>query len=180
MKPLILIDVDGVLNPDFSAKTRKHLVWHKGWVIVHADVDGYTYRLTLNPEHGDWLKTLAAETGAELAWGSTWENYANTHIGPVLGLPELPWAPAPRGSKAHGVIPWTQGRPFVWFDDDPLVKRDCSGVDQPHLIVEVDERAGLTQAHVEQARDWLKARDWTLLGCTPPDSGSVPKYFNCP
>jgi hypothetical protein len=108
------------------------------------------------------LLNLAEETGAELAWGTTWEHDANTFVGPVIGLPELPVEPLKRvnglrDTKPAGVVPWTLGRPFVWFDDDLTVPGDClalAGV-QPHLVIPVDESTGLTDEHMAAARDWL-------------------------
>jgi hypothetical protein len=157
-RPLILVDVDGVLNPTFSAKVRKHRVYHDGWMTRWADTGGHRFRLDLNPEHGPMLWKLAEETGAELAWGTTWEEYANPCVGRLLGLPELRWAPVRNGDhKADTLVPWTEGRPFVWFDDEPDAADVCARLAsaQPHLVVTVDEFTGLTQEHISVARSWL-------------------------
>lgn len=156
--PLVLIDVDGVLNVAASAKVRKRLVYHEGWIQKRVDAGGLVFRLCVNPASGGWLRKLAAETGAELAWGTTWEEYANLCVGPLIGLPPLRHAVVRDGGhKADGIEPWTQGRPFVWFDDEPdaaEVTARLAGT-QPHLVVYVDERTGLTEAHVTEAREWL-------------------------
>lgn len=164
MRPLILVDVDGVLNPSFSAKTRRYLEYHEGWKTCYANPMGTEFRLFLNPAHGRWLLDLAQETGAELAWGTTWEHYANKHIGPRIGLPGLPVAPMPKAyktgglyHKAQGFVPWTAGRPFCWLDDEPdagEVTAKLAG-SQPHKVIYVDEHTGLTQGHISQAREWL-------------------------
>lgn len=150
-KPLILIDVDGVLNLLFSHRDPVTLVT----VDARPFNDSRTFTLLLDPVHGGWLLRLAAETGGELAWGSTWENHANDWVGPRIGLPHLPAAPVSQRQK-RSVIPWTAGRRFVWFDDDPAVKAaaDTDAV-QPHLVILVDERTGLTEEHVAAAREWL-------------------------
>ena len=72
-----------------------------------------------------------------MAWGTAWEEDANLSIGPAIGLLRLPVAPTPGGprgtelyeafgprflAKAEGFVPWTQGRPFVWFEDEPEEK----------------------------------------------------------
>lgn len=81
-------------------------------------ITGERLGLTLNPAHGRLLRVLAGAAGAELAWATTWEDLANRYIGPVLGLPELPVVlPCEYGAKAGTVVPWTNGRPWVWFDD---------------------------------------------------------------
>lgn len=157
-RPLVLLDVDGVLNPSFSSKTRRRLAYHDGWVQRRVDVGGLTFRLFVNPEHGRWLRLLAIETGAELAWGTTWEEYANPCVGPLLCLPSLRHAVVRDGvHKADGIVPFTAGRPFVWFDDEPDAGEAAARLagDQPHLVVYVDEHTGLTEEHVTVARDWL-------------------------
>lgn len=46
--------------------------------------------VALNPAHGPMLLRFAAEHGVELVWATTWTDDANTMIGPLLELPELP------------------------------------------------------------------------------------------
>ena len=156
MRPLVLIDVDGVLNPSFSARTRKHLAYHDDWIRRRGYSRGEEYRLFLNPAHGKWLKDLSRETGAELAWATTWEECANSQVGRWLKLPPLEWAPAPVRRKQDGVIPWTSGRPFAWFDDElSLAEKVRQRTDQPHKVIWVPEGTGLTREHIGYARDWL-------------------------
>ena len=154
-RPLVLIDVDGVLNP---------LVRHSpgpGWLERILLVQGSLFLVHLNPAHGPALLSLAAETGAELAWGTTWEEDANLQISPLIGLPELPVAPANSGChKADGIVPWTRGRPFVWLDDAPEAAEEAGRLAgaQAHLVVAVDPDIGLADRHLALARDWLLAR----------------------
>jgi len=156
----MLVDVDGVLNVITSAKERRRLCHYEGWRQKRVDAGGLSYRLTVNPAHGPMLLRLAAETGSELAWGTTWEEYANLCVGPLVGLPELPVCPVVRfPHKADGIVPWTGGRPFVWFDDEPdaaEVTARLAGA-QAHLVVAVDEREGLAGRHIDAAREWLLA-----------------------
>lgn len=153
-RPYILVDVDGVLNA-ISCWKVSSCDCHAGWVRTKA----LGFQLLLNPAHGPALLALASETGAELAWGSTWEGLANEHIGPVIGLPELPWARMPSGHYAHkadGFVPWVTGRPFVWFDDEPDAPAAAAALAcQPHLVITVDEATGLTAEHIAAARLWL-------------------------
>src|SRR5580765_2713665 len=60
--PLVLIDVDGVLNPTFSAAQRRRLAYHHGWLQRRAYVDGLALRVFVNPAHGAMLRRLARET----------------------------------------------------------------------------------------------------------------------
>jgi hypothetical protein len=162
IRPAILLDVDGVLNPDR---------WQLGFRGHHAVVDGEAYTVRLNPEHGEWLKGLAEDCNAELMWATFWNEHANTHIGPRLGLPRLPVVEIDEtileipGSlsdreaewKSACVASWVDVRPIVWFDDAEGLEEKV--LLQPqigrHLIVPVDGRRGLTWAHVETARKWL-------------------------
>ncbi|MFD0656319.1 HAD domain-containing protein [Thermocatellispora tengchongensis] len=139
-------------------------------------MDGQVYRVQLNTAHGPALLRLAEETGAELVWATTWEHAANEWIGPRIGLPELPviemplpglpGGPPPSGYgemfKTPHVAAYVGGRPFVWFDDhtwepDEAYLRDRPGIGE-FLLVRVDARAGLTEADLAGAREWLSAR----------------------
>jgi hypothetical protein len=159
-RPLVLVDVDGVLNP-----ARSRALGYRGHWVFPA---GLPHRLLLNPSHGPMLTELAEAGGAELVWASYWRNRANTWVAPRVGLPSLRFVPIPRrgspgtraslGSwKACHVAVWAGQRPFVWFEDDPdaaigLARRPGLG---QHLLVKVDPVTGLTDSHVEQARAWL-------------------------
>lgn len=161
-RPLVLLDVDGVLNPArrHSLRLRQH----------ECVLDGQTYRILLNARHGPKLTDLARDTGAELAWATTWEQHANVEIGPRIGLPPLPVItvngdPGTRAGehfKTRHVAEYVAGRPFVWFDDnlgtpDWQYLKDHPGVED-FLLVEVDPRTGLSDRHLAQAREWLAAR----------------------
>jgi hypothetical protein len=69
-------------------------------------------RVWLNPEHGRALLGL----GYELCWATTWMSDANTWIGPVLGLPELPFVEfgdallAERPDGIHHMVEITDGQ----------------------------------------------------------------------
>ncbi|GAA2258023.1 hypothetical protein GCM10010232_55270 [Streptomyces amakusaensis] len=154
-KPLLFLDVDGVLNP-----ADPH---------PRADFDAHTllgFRVLLSPRHGDWLHELAQVY--ELCWATTWEEDANTHIAPALGLPPLPvvrfagYRPQPgdprvplmelfSGAKWAPLLRHADGRPFAWLDDvmpfrlvrNSLVRRD-------RLLLRVDGRQGLERHHVDR------------------------------
>jgi len=158
--PLVLVDVDGVLNP-----ARSHAPGYRRHWVFPA---GLAHRLLLNPSHGPMLTELAEAAGAELVWASYWRNRANTWVAPRVGLPSLRFVPIPprrrsrtRSSlgnwKARHVAAWVGPRPFVWFEDDldaasHLARQPGLG---RHLLVKVDPVTGLTVSHVEQARAWL-------------------------
>ncbi len=159
MKPLLLLDVDGVLNP-----TGRPTPDFRQYRCV---VDGYEYTVHLNPRHGPRLMELALRTGAELAWATTWEQHANEWIAPRIGLPTLPVvALGPDRGSEHGEMFKTRyvaehvgRRPFVWFDDqvykeDDEYLRAYQGLSD-FLLVHVPAARGLTSEHLAQAREWL-------------------------
>jgi hypothetical protein len=160
MDPLILVDVDGVLNPDFRCHPP-YCKCHPGWLKRSTYPGGFKFNVTVNPLHGTWLRQLAADTGGQLAWGSTWEDHANEWIAPLIGLPAAIPAGVTHGKpfKADTLIPWCDGRPWVWFDDDDTELYQATTLATgPCLTVWVEPTIGLTEAHIATARQWLLDR----------------------
>jgi hypothetical protein len=170
--PALLIDIDGVLNP--ITRCQDGCDCHPGWTVEKLlDVPGGPYRMRLNPSHGEALLELAESTGAELVWASFWTSLANVYIGPVIGLPELPWVPMPpiprwgpdsairHGAwKARHVVKWADGREFAWLEDEPDVPDELIYLAHirhigPHLVIPVDSRTGLNDHHLTEARTVL-------------------------
>ncbi|ORT59929.1 HAD domain-containing protein [Streptomyces sp. CB03238] len=167
MKPLLLIDVDGPLNP-YAAKARRrpegyttHRMRPSGWTEVKP------LRVWLNPAHGQELRELAHHY--ELVWATTWKGEANDWMGPHLGLPELPYidwprmhGKAPRGTfwKTQYILEYAAGRPFAWVDDD-ITAYDREMVEREHLaaalLVHVDPRIGLIRTDFDALAEWAAA-----------------------
>jgi hypothetical protein len=167
MKPLLLLDVDGVLNP-WAAPNRP------------GEFVEYRFRLTswgrkrlrvwLNPRHGAELSMLAERAGVELVWATTWAQRANVLVGPVIGLPELPVIEF-AGPHSDGLPSWKfpavarygYGRPLAWLDDDfslfPearaafLAKRNADGLATE--LVSVDPRVGMTGEDLAAVERWV-------------------------
>jgi hypothetical protein len=161
---MLLIDVDGPLNPYAAPATRRpagygtHRMSPSGWT------GGRPLRVWLNPEHGAELLSLA--DSYELVWATTWKAEANEWIGPPLGLPELPFinwpqmhGRAPRGTfwKTQYILEYAAGRPFAWVDDD-ITSYDHEWVDQHHLtaalLLNIDPRIGLIRTDFDTLADW--------------------------
>ncbi|MGW0842616.1 hypothetical protein ACWD26_21125 [Streptomyces sp. NPDC002787] len=167
-RPLLYLDVDGPLNP-YAAKPERrpdgyatHRMKPRGWLAQHPGrppASVKPLRVWLNPEHGRQLLELSELF--DLVWATTWVGEANTYIGPVLGLPELPvvdW-PETGGSGVSGVaehpgvfwktprlVEHAAGRPFAWVDDEIGVPdRDFVAGRHPGsaLLHRTDPRLGL-------------------------------------
>ncbi|MEU5303061.1 hypothetical protein ACH4YO_30280 [Streptomyces noursei] len=175
MRPVLLVDVDGPLNP-YAAKPqrrpdgyRTHRLLTPRWEAAQRRrltdwglTDGRIkpLRVWLNPHHGPGLLALPFD----LVWATTWEQEANDFIAPALGLPTLPFVPwrSPRPEPAGGVfwktpeiVAWARGCAFAWVDDE-ITDADRAWVAEHHrgpaLLRRIDPRVGLT------------AEDFAVLG----------------
>jgi hypothetical protein len=167
MKPLLFLDVDGVLN-------CRVMPFHEYLVTANASEvakNGFTkqpsgdtidYTVRFNAHYPDWLEELGG--AYQLVWATTWEKLANKLLGPLLGLPELEvveFSAYPRDMymEAMGLVAewkwdclvkYAVDRPFVFVDDQAeRVAREYPlkpGVPQSALFVEY----GLTRDNVDQ------------------------------
>ena len=145
-RPILFIDVDGVLNP-FAIRRG---VVPPGFE-EHAILG---YRVLLSRRHGDLLVGLADRY--ELMWATTWEADAKREIGPRVGLPELPYLifgdVEPRGAwKTPAIDAAARGRPLAWIDDD--IGRDAQAWADaraaPTLLLRADPGVGLVRRHID-------------------------------
>jgi hypothetical protein len=177
MRPLLMIDVDGPLNP-YAAKPHRrpegYLTYRfmtprwqaaqrdrlKAWGTPYKHIK--PLRVWLNPDHGTALTALPFD----LVWATTWEQEANDYVAPALGLPGLPFVrwPDPRPEPAGGVfwktpeiVAWAGGRPFAWIDDE-ITDADRAWVQAHHhghaLLRRIDPRIGLTTDDFERLAGW--------------------------
>ncbi len=150
-RPLLLVDVDGVLNP---------------WQAI-ACPDGfreYSFfpgeRVLLSEGHGELLRSLSSSF--ELVWATAWEHKANRLICPVIALPELPVIEFPRiwpdylFRKLPAVIESVGDRPCAWIDDEHQPDHYIWARERrvPTLMVDIDPAEGLTARVAEQLADW--------------------------
>lgn len=169
MKPLLLLDVDGPLNPYAARAHRRpegyttHRMRPTGWREAES---AKPLRVWLHPGHGAELRALA--DAYELVWATTWKDEANDWIGPPLGLPRLPFIDwpslhgrAPRGTfwKTQYVLEYAGGRPFAWIDDD-IGPMDREYVELHHpahaLLLRIDERVGLVRGDFDALAAWAR------------------------
>ena len=159
MRPLLLLDFDGPLNP---YRAREIPAGYERHEIVEGDK---TWAVLLNQQHGVELNALAEVF--DLVWATSWEHGANRLLGPRLGLPELPvivWpaqesiARVRRGSwKTPYVAEWVGDRPFVWVDDEVGPDDQAFFAEAHQLAHGVDPRIGLTAGDFAAIRDWANS-----------------------
>lgn len=162
-KPMLLLDVDGPLNPWPMHPTKAA---EAGYTKHRITTSQGPFPVYLNPAHGDALNALTDVV--DLVWATSWEHEANTLIAPLLGLPtSLPVITWPDGAmevysrgswKTKHVATWTAGRAFAWFDDevnryDRNYLAATNGIG-PHLLVRVEEHHGLKPEHFDRVRGW--------------------------
>ncbi|MEU6152712.1 HAD domain-containing protein [Actinosynnema sp. NPDC047251] len=164
MRPLLLLDVDGPLNP-WAAKTPPDGYVEHRWRLSRWR--RRTQHAWLNAAHGTALLDLAAHLDADLAWATSWEHRANTTVGPALGLPDLPVI----GLRAYEGRPvwkyaavgrFAAGRPLAWFDDDFDLYRSAREAflarrREITALIAVDPATGLRVEHLRAAEDALRA-----------------------
>jgi hypothetical protein len=149
--PVLLLDLDGVLNP-FAAPVCP---------------DGYRERVFFDgeepgrycPEHGGWIRELAA--AGELWWATGWGEHANELYLPLLGVDPLPvvrFPPVPFEPelKVPAVAAVVGDRPAAWIDDNhtPRGRRWAAERSAPTLLVSVDPAIGLVRADVDRVITW--------------------------
>jgi hypothetical protein len=163
-KPLLLLDVDGPLNP-YAAKPHRR---PEGFTTRRLRPTGWTdrkpLRVWLHPDHGRLLLDFTERVGMELVWCTTWEHDANTMIGPVIGLPELPvieFKFTATEWKFNAVAAYAAGRPLAWLDDDfKLYGRELAWFEQqrgttPTLLQHVSPRTGITPDDLAAVEAWV-------------------------
>lgn len=153
--PLLLVDIDGVLNP-YAATTCP---------------DGYT-EYAVFPEddqpmriakvHGEWLRELGESF--DVVWASGWGFDAHTRLSPILDIPELPWVPFPPipfepAAKVSAVGAYVGEHAAAWVDDRlvPAAWEWAESRGVPTLLVPVDPAIGLIRRHVDELITWARS-----------------------
>ncbi len=170
-RPLLLLDVDGPLNPFRSHLSRlrgytSHRMHPTAWMSRRSPDSRSArrgLRVRLHPSHGARLLALPFEP----AWATTWMHEANSLIAPRIGLPgDLPviewpelFARDPEGLswKTRPLLDWAAGRPFAWVDD-MITPRDRAWVEARHpapaLLLRIDPRHGLRDRDFAALNAW--------------------------
>jgi hypothetical protein len=165
--PILLLDVDGVLN---AARLDHPAGWRRG------TYGGFV--MTWDPTVTARLRALHEASRVEIHWLTTWAENADRLLAEPMGLP--------RGLRAHGqdgVAPtgftgerrglagwWklaaarqvaeaSPDRRIAWIDDDLAEQAADTGewlAANPHvLVIAPDLFAGLTHAQLDELEAWL-------------------------
>ncbi|MCX4559655.1 HAD domain-containing protein [Streptomyces sp. 2-1] len=126
--PYLLLDVDGVLIPFPDAEDASPAT-HTRHDVVPTGRNAAAMTIWLNPAHGPLLKQVIRTGLVTPVWCTSWRQDAATLIGPLLGLPNLPYVDLPRPQittshpngylwKRDHVETWLGDAPAIWVDDD--------------------------------------------------------------
>jgi hypothetical protein len=152
-RPLLLVDVDGVLCPNFIGAPPPG--------FERLDIGAVD--VWLSKQHGRWLNHLA--TWFDLVWATTWEQDAAEILAPALNLPldmpviEFTSGAANRTWKLTDIEEYVGDRPFAWIDDDigPDAELWAKMRDAPTLFVRTEATIGMTQADVTLLEDFAES-----------------------
>jgi HAD domain in Swiss Army Knife RNA repair proteins len=158
--PLLLLDVDGVLNPypDCPPGFAEYALFA---------VDDEPVRLA--DVHGEWLHELAHRF--RLVWATAWRSEANRILCPQFQLPELPVIAFPEvpfdpATKVPAIDAFVGDLPVAWIDDvvTPEARQWARHREEPTLLVEVDPAVALTRSAVDSLLAWAEDAGSAPLG----------------
>ena len=151
MRPLLLLDVDGVLMPvgrsvppGFERSTSP------------------TFDIVVSPQHGAWLHQLRELF--DLVWATSWGDTANDTFGAYFGLPHLPSVPLKTLTtdgtrKLQSVAAYVGDRALAWIDDELYEDAElwAGDRDAPTLLIRTAASVGLRRDHVERLVTFTKS-----------------------
>jgi hypothetical protein len=156
VRPVLLVDFDGVLNP-FAASACP-----RGFVEYGCDEFPGKEPVRLNRQHATWLRDLGALYDA--AWVSACPEDLNRYCAALIGLAPMPRVPMPSPPfdperKVHAVNAYVRDRACAWVDDQlgEAAHRWASDRTAPTALVNVDPSIGMTIRTVSMLTNWAVA-----------------------
>jgi hypothetical protein len=167
VRPLLLLDVDGVVNP-FGGACPPGYAEH--------DLFPGEEPVRVNVAHGRWIAELL--TRFDVAWATGWNDEANQVLAPLLAMPALPVIPMPgkpflARDKVPPIAAYADGRAAAWIDDAfiPEAHAWAAGRAASTLLIPADPAVGLTRAHVDLMLGWAQNGDPGVAG--PPPGATI-------
>ena len=146
-KPILFLDVDGVLNCFDESKG----------VLIHPE----TPNRACVP-HGTDLRLSQLALNFEIVWATAWFGAAHRAFKEHLGLPEQPWEFLRWNQyKLTEILKFAGNRPWAWADDDIQYELNGLGWIPPErflpdnsLLVGVEPNTGLSDDDVNSLLDF--------------------------
>jgi hypothetical protein len=149
-RPLLLIDVDGVVCP------YAHELVDRASLEIEQAVLGYS-QVWLSRRIAGQLRRLGELF--QMIWCTAWEEHAAEYLGPYLALPDMPVIhfDEPLGEdgvhwKWPAIEAFVGARAFAWIEDEigsvDLTRAQSRAT--PTLLVRVEGTRGLQDSHVER------------------------------
>jgi hypothetical protein len=178
--PYLLLDVDGVFIPFPEADGTTPATHTRHDVVPTGRAPDAPVTIWLNPGHGTLLMHVIRTGLVTPVWCTSWRQDATTLIGPLLGLPTLPYVDLPRPQittshpngylwKRDHVDTWLGDAPTIWVDDDFTsldhawaAERTTRG--QATALVQPDPHVGLLAEHLVEVLAWAARLPVTQTG----------------
>lgn len=191
MTPVILLDVDGVINA-ITKKPNRSIwpvaSWRSGWALC----SGKEWPITWSVEVIEFLTRVHVEGRAEIRWHTTWQHEAK-NLADLVGLPKFPVALAPEAPRddvpngeliaarmRDGLPAWwkygaarrvviEEGRPLLWIDDDITYElnrreRGVMSLMGAVQLISPSQETGLIPRHLREIEAFLQ--NWPATDTT--------------